>query len=147
MPYVNDDEIRSAFGKANPYKYGILPVLVVIQNGSGKALRLDLKAEYISATGDHAEAIPARDVAYTRAVKRPKIQQSPIPLPKGKNPLKAWEIEGLAFSAKMLPPGDSVHGFFYFDTRLEPDAKLYLTGLSEAQTGKELFYFEIPLSK
>ena len=35
IPYVNDDELKTAFGKDNPYKYGILPVLVVIQNESG----------------------------------------------------------------------------------------------------------------
>ncbi len=148
VPYVDDEEIRSAFGKSNPYKAGVLPVLVIVQNDSDQALRLDLKAEYINTRDRHIEAITSRDIlAAGPGPKRPNLGVgSPIPLPKKKNPLNAWEIEGLAFSARMVPPGESVHGFFYFQSGLDPNAKLYLTGLSEAKTGKELFYFEVPLS-
>jgi hypothetical protein len=148
VPYVNDDEIRTAFGKSNPYKSGVLPILVVIQNDSDQALRLDLKAEYIDAHDRHIDAISPRDIlAAGPAPKRPPVVNSPIPLPKKKNPLNAWEIPGLAFTARMLPAGESVHGFFYFQSRLEPNSKFYLTGLSEARSGKELFYFEIPLGE
>src|ERR1039457_6382091 len=46
-PYVTAEKLTLAFGKLNPNQYGILPVLVVIQNDSGKAIRLDrLKVEY-----------------------------------------------------------------------------------------------------
>jgi hypothetical protein len=151
VPYVNDDEIRSAFGKGNPYKNGVLPVLVIIQNDSDQALRLDLKSEYIDPRDRHIEAIEPRDIlAAGRGPKRPSMPGSspiPLPLPKKKNPLKQWEIVGLAFSARMVPAGESVHGFFYFQSRLDPGSRLYLTGLSEAKTGKELFYFEIPLTQ
>lgn len=151
VPYVNDDEIRSAFGKSNPYKNGVLPVLVIIQNDSDQALRLDLDAEYEDANSRHIHAISTRDIlAAGPGPKRPSVgPSSPLPIPRRKkeNPLKAWEIEGLAFSARMVPPHDSVHGFFYFQTKLEPSSQLYLTGLSEAKTGKELFYFEIPLTQ
>jgi hypothetical protein len=148
VPYVNDDEIRTAFGKANPYKNGVLPILVIIQNDSDQALRLDLQAEYIDARDRHIDAIPPRDIlAAGHAPKRPPPVSSPIPLPKKKNPLSAWEIPGLAFTARMVPAGESVHGFFYFQSRLEPNSKFYLTGLSEAKSGKELFYFEIPLGE
>src|SRR5215469_12042544 len=45
--YEAGDKIKSAFGKLDPYQYGILPVLVVIQNDSDKSIRLDgMKAEY-----------------------------------------------------------------------------------------------------
>lgn len=148
VPYLNEEEIKAAFGKANPPKYGILPVLVVIQNDSAEALRLNLQAEYIDPDGKHIEAVPAHDVIYAgKAPKRPSVNPVPLPIPRssGKGPLNAWEIEGRAFSAKMLPAGESVNGFFYFDARMQPNAKLYLTGISEAQSGKELFYFEIPL--
>src|SRR4051812_773477 len=64
VPYVNDDEIRLAFGKMNPLKYGVLPVLVVIQNDTGKALRLDVQAEYVDPTGHHIESTSAGDVQY-----------------------------------------------------------------------------------
>src|SRR6516164_7010003 len=46
VPFTTDEQTSSAFGKVRPYKYGILPVLVVIQNDTGKALRLNLTAEF-----------------------------------------------------------------------------------------------------
>jgi hypothetical protein len=150
VPYVNDDELKEAFGKANPYKFGILPVMLIIQNDSDKALRLDIRAAYVDSQGKHIEAIPATDVGFEgKAPSRPGVPgTNPIPLPKKKNPmLNSWEIVGRAFSAKMAPAGEMVSGFVYFHTPLQPGSQLYLTGLSEAQSGKELFYFEIPLTQ
>ena len=62
-----------------------------------------------------------------------------------KNPLDAWEIEGRAFAAQMLPAGNSGEGFFYFQTPLQPGATLYISGLADAKSGQEILYFEIPL--
>jgi hypothetical protein len=45
----------------------------------------------------------------------------------------------------MLPPGQSASGCLYFQTGLQRGASLYLSGITEAGTGKELLYFEIPL--
>jgi hypothetical protein len=44
----------------------------------------------------------------------------------------------------MLPPGESANGFFYFQAIHEPGAMLYITGIRNAATGQELFYFEVP---
>ncbi|MEO8027406.1 MAG: hypothetical protein ABI823_13080 [Bryobacteraceae bacterium] len=150
VPYVKEDQTRTAFGKFNPNDEGVLPVLLILENKTGKALRLDLKTEFIEASGRHLENTPARDLPYLRAPKQPKLVEEsrlPIPLPrkKGKSPFSAWEIEGRAFLAKLIPPGDTVSGFFYFQTRHEPGSKMYLTGISDAQSGKEYFYFELPL--
>jgi hypothetical protein len=147
--YVAPDKVKTAFGKLDPYQYGILPVLVVIQNDSDKTIRLDrLQAEYVGPHGDRVDATPAKDVRYLRGPNRPGV----IPLPAGKpqilskkNPLDAWEIEGRAFAAQMLPAGQAASGFFYFQTGLQRGATIYLNGLAEAASGKELFYFEIPL--
>jgi hypothetical protein len=65
---------------------------------------------------------------------------------KKKNPLDAWEIEGRAFAAQMLAPGQTASGFFYFQTGLQRGATIYLTGMTEASSGKELLFFELPLS-
>ena len=149
-PYVSPDKVKTAFGKLDPYQYGILPVLVVIQNDSGKTIRLEkLKAEYVGPNHDRVDATPARDVRYLRAPERPGVVTGPGGKPKilsRKNPLDAWEIEGRAFAAQMLPAGQSASGFFYFRTGLQRGATIYLNGLTEAATGNELFYFEIPLS-
>ena len=59
--------------------------------------------------------------------------------------LSAWEIEGRAFAPKMLPAHESANGFFYFQARMLPGAHLYLTGIQQASSGKDVFYFEIPL--
>ena len=145
--YVSPDKVKTAFGKLDPYQYGILPVLVVIQNDSGKAIRLDkLTAEYVGPNRDRVDATPAKDVKYLRAPNRPSVIPGPIgKISSRKNPLDAWEIEGRALAAEMLPAGQSASGFLYFETGLQRGATIYLNGLTEAASGKELFYFEIPL--
>ena len=146
-PYASPDKAKTAFGKLDPYQYGILPVLVVIQNDSGKTIRVDkLKAEYVGPHGDRVDATPAKDVKYLRAPNRPSVIPGPIgKISSRKNPLDAWEIEGRALAAEMLPAGQSASGFLYFETGLQRGATIYLSGLTEAASGKELLYFEIPL--
>ena len=83
--------------------------------------------------------------------RQPKIENGPIPgkgthVKKVKNPLANGEIGIRAFSAPVLPPGDQAIGFFYFQTSYRLGAKVYITGIKESATGKELLYFEIPLS-
>jgi hypothetical protein len=149
VAYDSDDLAHTAFGKLNPYQYGVLPVLVIIQNDTGQAMRLDnLTVEFIDGANRHVEATPASEVAYINGPERPKMNNgSPIPpgLFKHKNPLGAWEIEGRGFAARILPPHESANGFFYFQARMLPGAKFYLTGIQQASNGKDLFYFEIPL--
>src|SRR5689334_4391828 len=75
--YDSADKAKAAFGKLNPYEYGILPVLVVIQNDSNQAIRLDrMKAEYVAPAG-RVVATPPRDVRYTRGPDRPKAIPGP----------------------------------------------------------------------
>ncbi len=150
-PYDTEAKARPAFGKMNPYELGILPVLVVIQNDTGQALDMrQIRVEYMSTDRQRIEATPAKDVRFVNGPRRndvPPARRVPLPIPTKakKNKLDSWEIEGLAFAAKMLPAGESAHGFFYFQTRHRVGSTLYLTGLREAASGKELFYFEIPM--
>ena len=150
VPYETPEKAKTAFGKLNPYQYGILPVLVVIQNDTGRALRLDrIRVDYVGPDGAHVDATPAQDVRYLRSPRKPNVVASPIPtgaprISHKKNPLDAWEIEGRAFSAKMVPSGQSAGGFFYFQTGHRPGARLYVTGLVDASSGRELLYFEFP---
>jgi len=142
--YASGEKLKAAFGKLDPNQYGVLPVLVVIQNDSAKTLALKgLKVDYVAGGGGRVEATPAHDIRYLNGVRRPTAP-TPIKLPK-KNPLDAWEIEGHAFVATSLPPGNSASGFFYFQTGLRPDATIYISGIREAATGNELLYFEVPL--
>ena len=153
VPYVTEEQVRSAFGKLDPNKYGVLPLLVVIQNDSDKAMRLDeIKVEYILPDRTKVEATPPKDVPYLSGIRQPRIENSPLPtgsprVSRKKNPLADAQIELRAFSAKMLPPGEQASGFFYFQTVNRRRSKVYLNGIREATSQKELFYFEIPLSE
>jgi hypothetical protein len=139
---------EAAFGKVNPYEHGILPVLVIIRNNSKGAVRLDkMRVEYHDRDKQVVTATPANEVPFTEGPKRPTFGGPSIPGlgRKKKSPLASPEIEQRAFAAKMLPPGETAHGFFYFRTGHRSGASLYVTGMQEAATGNDLFYFEIPL--
>ncbi len=148
-PYLSDDKVKTAFGKLRPADYGILPVLLVMQNDSDKSIRLDrMKVDFIGPNRNHVDATPAREVRYVNPVRRPPLipgPTGPVPGRTKKNPLDAWEIEGRAFAAQVLPPGQSAYGFVYFQTGLHGDSSVYVSGLYEAASGNQLLYFEIPL--
>lgn len=152
VPYVGEALVRAAFGKVDPNQYGILPMLVAIENDSGQALRLEgMRVEYVTSDRAHIDATPAKDVLYLGGARVPKMTPTPIPgagsrVKKSKNPLANAGIEERAFAARMLPAGDRAAGFFYFQTLSRAGARAYITGIKEAATGKELLYFEIPLS-
>ncbi len=147
--FETDRDSQAAFGKNSPYRYGVLPILVVIQNDSSSAVRVDhVKVEYVSPDRTRIENTPPQDIRFLQAGKKPKMVPTPIGgvhIGKGKQPLSGWEIEGRAFLARVIPPGESASGFFYFQTGHRSGSTLYLSGLQDAGTGKELLYFEIPL--
>src|SRR5271154_7011825 len=62
VPYTSEDQAKSAFDKKNPYKYGILPILVVIKNDTGKALRVKLETELVDVQNHRLDAMPPGDV-------------------------------------------------------------------------------------
>ncbi len=153
VPYTTDEQARTAFGKHNSYKYGILPVLVIVQNDLDEPLRLSgIQAQYELPDGRHIDAVPPADIASTTA-RLPKdspgspAPRLPFPLPKKKNPLANWELDGRAFTAQMVAPHESAYGFFYFETELIRGSKLYLTGMQGMRTGKGIIYFEVPLEQ
>jgi hypothetical protein len=149
IAYDTEELAHTAFGKLNPNQYGVLPVLIIIQNDTDQALKLDhLDVEYTGVDGRRVEATPANEVQTLGGTERPNIQTTTNPLPrlhKHKNPLDVWEIDGRSFAAKLLPPHESANGFFYFQTTHRPGSKFYLTGVKVAATGQDIFYFEIPL--
>lgn len=150
VAYDTEELAHTAFGKLDPNQYGVLPVLVIIQNDTDQALKLDqIEVEYTGVDDRHVEATPASEVQTLGGPERPSMPSgSPLPrLHKHKNPLSAWEIEGRSFAAKMLPPHESASGFFYFQTSHRPGSKLYLTGVKVAATGKDIQFFEIGLDK
>jgi hypothetical protein len=111
------DEVADVFGKKVDFlKYGVLPVLVVIENKRQKTLDLrDVEVNLVAADGRHVSSVNPEDVPFLGTAGHHPHKSPvplPIPLPGKKNPLNSLEIVTRAFSAKMLPPGDSVSGFF-----------------------------------
>jgi len=153
IPYITEEQAKSAFAKVNPYERGILPVLVIVENGSGKALRMNLKVQFVDPDNHHLDAYPPEDLIYYQGVKKPPTIGPPTALPiplqrsKKKGPLNTPEIVNRALSVKLIPPGEKAYGFFYFEATYRPGSMLYLSGLSDASSGKEYFYFDLPLEK
>jgi hypothetical protein len=148
--YNRENDSKAAFGKVNPYEHGVLPVLLVIRNNSKQTVRLsEMTVEYVDASRERIDPTPAAEVKYSnKGPRRPNMNPGPIPgvrLGGRKNPLESEMIEIRGFSAKMLPPGESAHGFVYFRTGHRKGAKLYIANMKDASSGKELFYFELPL--
>jgi hypothetical protein len=149
--FVTDAQAATAFGKLNPWRYGVLPVLLVIQNDSPNAIRLDkMRIYYTLPGGTRAEPTPGQEVKYLRGVKQPRPISGPrgaVPGRTAKNPLAEWEIEGREFRARMLPPGQTASGFFYFQAETNSEAaSIYISGIEDAVKNQELYYFDIPLS-
>jgi len=142
------DATEPIFGKkADLNRYGVLPVLVVIQNNRKQSLDLQNLEVKLEAADSHSIiSLTASEVPFIGApVNQPTLGRK-SPLSRGhKNPLDIPEITTLAFAAKMLPAGDKASGFFYFRAASEPGMHLYVSGIYERPSGKELLYFEIPL--
>src|SRR5260370_27281450 len=91
--YDTEELARTAFGKVNPYQYGILPILFVIQNDTNETLKLEhMRVKYTDYNGQEIESTPAAEVPY--AIEHPKRPSAPVTLPippelrkKHKNPL------------------------------------------------------------
>jgi hypothetical protein len=149
-PYNSEELVSSAFGKKIDFaRYGVIPVLVVIENKREQAIDLrSMEASLVAGDGRHAKAIGPEELPFlgtTGKAPSTTLPRSPVPLPKKKNPLTNAEITIRAFSAKVVPPGDSASGFLYFAAKAEEGDKLYLNGLKDARSGQELLYFEFPL--
>lgn len=147
--FTSAGQTRPPFGKLNPNEHGVLPILLVMQNEGKNVIKLEgIKVEYVDAEKRHIESIPAKDLPYLKPPERPTVKANPIPpvfQRKKKNALTAIELDQRSFGAKMLPPGDSATGFFYFQSDHRPGASLYITGLVNGTSGQEMFYFEVKL--
>ena len=127
IPYLTEEQAHSAFDKANPNKYGVLPVLVVIENGTGKALRLDLQAQYIDVDNRHIDATPMDDVLYIGGSESPPRMPGTNPLPfprraKERSTQHCGNCRPRLLRADAAR-GRSVNGFFYFQTDYHPGSR------------------------
>jgi hypothetical protein len=153
------DKIKQAFPKADLEKFGIVPVLVVIANDNDHVVHLDrLQVELITSDRQQIKPTPAEEVLLPPRVQRPELTPRPSPIPgigrgnrSGRRPNEEAEVVEREFVAPVLAARSNANGFFYFRLGKGPDrltgAKLYLGGMRNAQTGREVLYFEIPLDR
>ena len=150
----------SAFDKADPWKYGVMPVLVVITNEGDAPIKLDnFQARFVQGRGEGLEATTGDDLQYFNPKgAQPRSKPRYIPNVPGlsrpkvkKGPLAKPEIVDRQFKAPVVAPGETVSGFFYYfvgkDRDPLVDSTIYMTGLQNMQTNQELFFFEIPLAE
>jgi len=147
VKYESDSETKPVFDKTNPNEYGILPVLLMMENLGDETIMLDrIRVAYQTQDRMQIEPMAPREIVSVRAPKRPNTgpsYPSPIPLPRKKNPLTKEEFETRAWAAKMLVRGETAHGFLYFNIRHRRNSILYITGIREGT--KELFFLEVPI--
>jgi hypothetical protein len=147
--YESDADTRPLFAKVNPNERGVLPVLLLIENKEDQNLALDhMQVHFMAPGGVDLDPTRAADLPYLLGPKRPAGVERlpmPIPLPKKKNPLGHVEFETRGWGARTLLAGESAQGFFYFQTTWRRNAYLYITGIREGRTGKEVFYAEVPM--
>lgn len=158
--YHDPERAATAFGKTDPYKHGVLPVLVVVTNGGKNPVSLaGMKPRFVQGRNEGVEPISGDDLAYFNpkgaqprqnpsmipgipGVTRPKVKRGPLARP---------EIVERQFKAPVVAPGETASGFFYYHVGRDRDplsgATIYLSGLRDMTSGQELFYFEISLEE
>ncbi len=157
-PFHTKALVEQVFPKTQPTKHGLLPVLLVITNGGEDSIGLeDLTVRYISGEREGIDAIPAEDLAlWNPKGHQPRDRPRYIPAIPGMNrpkvkkgPLAKPEITESGFRAPVLAPGQSSHGFYFYnvgDVEGALDgATIYISGIWNLSTGHEFFYFEIAL--
>jgi len=146
VKFETDAETKPLFGNTNPNEYGVLPVLLILENRGEETLLLDRMRVTYQFRGGEVLPTPAQELPSVLGPRRPNMgPRAPIPLPRKKNPLAKVEFETRAFGAKTLLKGETAKGFFYFETPHRPGAFLYITGIREGVSGKELFFAEVPV--
>jgi len=151
-PFDLPDETKLAFGpKLFPPQYGVLPVLIVIENKRPTPINAKgIRVTYRAPGEQEIDSSSAMDIRYASGPSKPKMAQAPLPVPvplKGKkNPLAAPEFEERAFSANMIAPGDSASGFVYFLTEYHGQVTITVAGLRDAGRNQEIFFYEIPVT-
>lgn len=147
-PFDTPEKTKLAFGKVHPPQYGVMPVLLVIENQRKTAIDARrIKVMYRAPGEREIDASSALDIRYTEGPTKPRVNQPfplPVPMKGKKNPLTAQEFEERAFAANMIGPGESASGFVYFLTEYHGQVTITVAGLRDAGRGQDIFFYEIP---
>lgn len=156
-PFDQADKSSAAFGKQDFRRAGILPVLVVMANETGRTVRLDrLSVQLITRDRQKIEPTPSEEVMRRlRGSKSTSLpgDRTPSPIPRiprrSSSKDSGLEVQIHEFNMRMLLANSNASGFFYFNVGQGRDwvagSKVYLTGLYWADDSKPLMFFEVNL--
>lgn len=149
-PFDTPEKVRPVFGKSDPLKLGAIPILVVIANDSDHAIQLDrMRVEFISLERRNIVPVSSEDLQRSGRVKAPDVGGSRFPgIPRrSPRPKDQTEIALREFAAPVVEAHDRAYGFFYFRVPRAQltGSKIYITGMRDAQTGRDILYAEINL--
>ena len=156
-PFVSDKDQKSAFGKVRPYQHGVTPLLVVMSNTGTNTYSLEkLQIRLITSDREGLEPIRGEDLASFNPKGHQPTRRN-IPGVPGlsrtrvkKGPLNRREIMQNEFLVPIVTPKSTASGFFYYwvgDEASLSAASAYISGIYDITNGRDLFYFEIPLTK
>lgn len=155
--FVSEKDQKSAFGKVRPFQHGVTPVLLVMSNRGTDTYSLEkLQVRLITADRDSLDPIRGEDLASLNPSGHQPTRRN-IPGVPGlsrtrvkKGPLNRPEITESAFLAPIVTPKSTASGFLYYlvtDRALVEGSSVYISGVYDISNGRDLFYFEIPLTK
>ena len=153
--FVSEKEQRSAFGNVRPYKHGVAPLLLVVSNAGKSTYSLEnLRVRLLTGDREGLEPISGEDLASFNPKGHQPTRRT-IPGVPGlsrtrvkKGPLDREEITQNEFLAPIVTPKSTASGFLYFWVGTDQPlakASAYITGVYDITSGREMFYFEIPL--
>jgi len=163
-PYTDAGRAKKEFGKADPYKAGILAVQVFFQNDLNAPVHVDLstiRLDVKNPNGEHAN-IRALTVPQTAArIAHPKGPATPRPrhfpgLPGGNLPAKDSKTQDVedkltpfSLQSDVVPSNGTLHGMIFFDISGQFDmvahSSLYVPDVKSVASQNSMIYFEVPL--
>lgn len=164
-PYIDPDRAKKEFGKADPYKAGILALQVFFKNDLNAPVHVDLstiRLDVKNPNGEHANiraltvAQAAARIAHPKGISSPKPRHFPVPLPGGNLPgkdSKTQDIEDkltpFSLQSDVVPPNGTLHGMIFFDISGQFDmvahSSLYVPDVKSVASQSSMIYFEVPL--
>ncbi len=156
-PFLSEKDQKRAFGNVRLLNYGFVPLLIVLTNTGKSSFELkNLKVRLITPDRESLEPFSGEDLAtFNPSGHQPTSRNIPgLPgLNKKrvkKGPLNRPEIMNHEFLAPIITPESTASGFLYYsvgDVQSLRGYFAYISGIMDLSTGRELFYFEIPLDK
>ncbi len=147
--FRSDSQCQQVFGIKNMVSRGVLPVLVVVENGGKTAIEMDSRFIYLTLPESRQQPL---EMPQLLGLLKQKSSSIPIPLPipqislSGANPYPL--LESKLFDVKQIPPGQSDYGFVFYHMPRRDMWKqvrnLYLPRVINMVTHESLLYFEIP---